>query len=115
MIHDQNGLLIGPGEPRPDLAVVVVNNDGGGIFSGLEQAGHPDFERVFGTPHGVSMERIAAVSDLPYTRLEWAGDLSKALMGEGLRIIEVCTSRASGADLRRRLQAAVDESVDALP
>lgn len=115
MIHDQNGLLIGPGEPRPDLAVVVVNNDGGGIFSGLEQAGHPDFERVFGTPHGVSMERIAAVSDLPYTRLEWAGDLPKALMGEGLRIIEVCTSRAAGADLRRRLQAAVDESVDALP
>ena len=115
MIHDQNGLLIGPGEPRPDLAVVVVNNDGGGIFSGLEQAGHPDFERVFGTPHGVSMERIAAVSDLPYTRLEWAGDLSKALMGEGLRIVEVCTSRAAGADLRRRLQAAVEEAMDALP
>lgn len=67
MIHDQNGLIIGPGEPRPDLAVVIVNNDGGGIFSGLEQADHPDFERVFGTPHGASMERIAAVSDLPYT------------------------------------------------
>lgn len=114
MIHDQNGLVIGPGEPRPDLAIVVVNNDGGGIFSGLEQAGHPDFERVFGTPHGLSMERIAAVADLPYTRLEWAGDLSKALMGEGLRIIEVCTSRAAGADLRRRLQAAVDEALDLL-
>ncbi|MBE3000542.1 2-succinyl-5-enolpyruvyl-6-hydroxy-3-cyclohexene-1-carboxylic-acid synthase [Nocardiopsis sp. HNM0947] len=114
MIHDQNGLVIGPGEPRPDLAIVVVNNDGGGIFSGLEQAGHPDFERVFGTPHGLSMERIAAVADLPYTRLEWAGDLSKALMGEGLRIIEVCTSRAAGADLRRRLQTAVDEALDLL-
>jgi 2-succinyl-5-enolpyruvyl-6-hydroxy-3-cyclohexene-1-carboxylate synthase len=112
MLHDQNGLLIGPGEPRPDLAVVVVNNDGGGIFSGLEQAGHPDFERVFGTPHGVSMERVAAVADLPYTRLEWATDLPKALLGEGLRVIEVQTTRTDSAVLRRRVQAAVDEAVD---
>ncbi|GAB3723275.1 2-succinyl-5-enolpyruvyl-6-hydroxy-3-cyclohexene-1-carboxylic-acid synthase [Nocardiopsis oceani] len=111
VLHDQNGLIIGPGEPRPDLAIVVVNNDGGGIFSGLEQAGHPDFERVFGTPHGVSMERVAAVADLPYTRVEWATDLSKALLGEGLRIVEVCTTRAGSAALRRRLQDAVDTAV----
>ncbi|KOX13745.1 2-succinyl-5-enolpyruvyl-6-hydroxy-3-cyclohexene-1-carboxylic-acid synthase [Nocardiopsis sp. NRRL B-16309] len=112
MLHDQNGLVIGPGEPRPDLAVVVVNNDGGGIFSGLEQAGHPDFERVFGTPHGVSMERVAAVADLPYTRLEWATDLPKALLGEGLRVIEVQTTRVDSAVLRRRVQASVDEAVE---
>ena len=111
LLHDQNGLIIGPGEPRPDLAIVVVNNDGGGIFSGLEQAGHPDFERVFGTPHGVSMERVAALSDLPYTRVEWATDLPKALLGESLRIIEVCTERAGSAALRRRLQDAVDTAV----
>ena len=111
LLHDQNGLIIGPGEPRPDLAIVVVNNDGGGIFSGLEQAGHPDFERVFGTPHGVSMERVAAVADLPYTRVEWATDLPKALLGEGLRIVEVCTERAGSAALRRRIQDAVDAAV----
>ncbi|MGW5880052.1 2-succinyl-5-enolpyruvyl-6-hydroxy-3-cyclohexene-1-carboxylic-acid synthase [Nocardiopsis terrae] len=111
VLHDQNGLIIGPGEPRPDLAVVVVNNDGGGIFSGLEQAGHPDFERVFGTPHGVSMERVAAVADLPYTRVEWATDLPKALLGEGLRLVEVCTTRADSAILRRRVQGAVDAAV----
>lgn len=111
VLHDQNGLIIGPGEPRPDLAVVVVNNDGGGIFSGLEQAGHPDFERVFGTPHGVSMERVAAVADLPYTRLEWATDLPKALLGEGLRVIEVCTKRPDSAALRRRIQSAVDAAL----
>lgn len=111
MLHDQNGLIIGPGEPRPDLAIIVVNNDGGGIFSGLEQAGHPDFERVFGTPHGVSMERVAAVADLPYTKVEWATDLPKALLGEGLRIVEVCTTRAGSAALRRRIQDAVDTAV----
>lgn len=111
MLHDQNGLIIGPGEPRPNLAVIVVNNDGGGIFSGLEQAGHPDFERVFGTPHGVSMEKVAAVADLPYTKVEWATDLPKALLGEGLRIVEVCTTRAGSAALRRRVQDAVDAAV----
>ncbi|QVJ00216.1 2-succinyl-5-enolpyruvyl-6-hydroxy-3-cyclohexene-1-carboxylic-acid synthase [Nocardiopsis eucommiae] len=115
MLHDQNGLIIGPGEPRPDLAIIVVNNDGGGIFSGLEQAGHPDFERVFGTPHGVSMERVAAVADLPYTRVEWATDLPKALLGEGPRMVEVRTTRAGSAALRRRLQDAVDHALGALP
>ncbi|KUP96848.1 2-succinyl-5-enolpyruvyl-6-hydroxy-3-cyclohexene-1-carboxylic-acid synthase, partial [Thermobifida cellulosilytica] len=111
LLHDQNGLLLGPQEPRPDLAVVVVNNDGGGIFSGLEQAGHPDFERVFGTPHGVSVEQVAAVADLPYTHLEWAADLPKALLGEGLRLVEVRTDRAASARLRRALQDAVAEAV----
>lgn len=111
LLHDQNGLVIGPEEPRPDLAIVVVNNDGGGIFSGLEQAGHPDFERVFGTPHGVSMERVAAMADLPYTRLEWATDLPKILLGEGMRIIEVRTGRVDSAALRRRLQDTVTRAV----
>ncbi|GAA1113236.1 2-succinyl-5-enolpyruvyl-6-hydroxy-3-cyclohexene- 1-carboxylic-acid synthase [Nocardiopsis composta] len=111
LLHDQNGLVIGPGEPRPELSVVVVNNDGGGIFSGLEQAGHPDFERVFGTPHGVSMERVAAMADIPYTRLEWASDLPKALLGEGLRMIEVRTGRSDSAELRARMQEAVERAL----
>ena len=46
LLHDAPGLAIGPGEPRPDLCVVVVNNDGGGIFDGLEPAAFPGpFER----------------------------------------------------------------------
>src|SRR6516162_5882392 len=39
-LHDAAGLAIGPGEPRPDLCLVVVNNDGGGIFESLEQAAY---------------------------------------------------------------------------
>ncbi|GAB3496729.1 2-succinyl-5-enolpyruvyl-6-hydroxy-3-cyclohexene-1-carboxylic-acid synthase [Nocardiopsis coralliicola] len=112
VLHDQNGLVLGPQEPRPDLAVVVANNDGGGIFSSLEQAGHPGFERLFGTPHGVSMEQVAAVADIGYTRVEWATDLPKALLGEGLRIVEVRTVRSESAALRTRVQRLVAEAVD---
>ena len=42
LLHDTPGLAIGPAEPRPDLCVVVVNNDGGGIFEGLEPARFKD-------------------------------------------------------------------------
>ncbi|MDQ1695795.1 MAG: 2-succinyl-5-enolpyruvyl-6-hydroxy-3-cyclohexene-carboxylate synthase, partial [Frankiaceae bacterium] len=61
VLHDVNGLLVGPGEVRPDLTVVVVNNDGGGIFSLLPQASGDAaaFERLFGTPHGVDIQQLA--------------------------------------------------------
>ena len=62
-LHDQGGLLIGPHEPRPDLTVVVPNDDGGGIFTLLEP-GEPEraatFERIFGTPTGTRSRRSAA-------------------------------------------------------
>ena len=58
-LHDHNGLVVGDHEPRPDLVLVVVDNDGGGIFSQLEQAGTEHFERVFGTPLGLDLEAVA--------------------------------------------------------
>ena len=83
-LHDAAGLALGPDEPRPDLCLVVVNNDGGGIFSALEQAAFPGpFERLFGTPHGTGLHHLAAAFGLPYQRLEQPGDLAKALQGNG--------------------------------
>ncbi len=106
-LHDAAGLALGPDEPRPDLCLVVVNNDGGGIFSTLEQAAFPgSFERLFGTPHGTGLHHLAAAFGLPYQRLEQPGDLAKALQGTGLRIVEAQTSRPAGAELRARLRAA---------
>ncbi len=55
-LHDMAGLVLGPDEPRPDLTIVVANDDGGAIFATLEQGASAyakSFERVFGTPHGV--------------------------------------------------------------
>jgi 2-succinyl-5-enolpyruvyl-6-hydroxy-3-cyclohexene-1-carboxylate synthase len=111
-LHDAAGLALGPDEPRPDLCLVVVNNDGGGIFSALEQAAFPGpFERLFGTPHGTGLNHLAAAFGLPYQRLEQPGDLTKALQGTGLRIIEARTSRAGDTELRARLRAAAAAAI----
>jgi 2-succinyl-5-enolpyruvyl-6-hydroxy-3-cyclohexene-1-carboxylate synthase len=111
-LHDTPGLVLGPSEPRPDLCLVVVNNDGGGIFSTLEQAAFTgSFERLFGTPHGARLDHVAAAFGLPYQRLDQPEDLGKALAGTGLRIVEAQTSRSDGAVLRGRLREAAAAAI----
>jgi 2-succinyl-5-enolpyruvyl-6-hydroxy-3-cyclohexene-1-carboxylate synthase len=105
-LHDAPGLAVGPREPRPDLCLIVVNNDGGGIFSTLEQAAFDGFERLFGTPHGAAVHHLAAAFGLPYHLLDHPEDLPKLLQGTGLRVVEVRTDRTAGADVRARLRAA---------
>ena len=61
-LHDLTGLLLGEGEPAPDLTVVVPDNDGGGIFAQLEPGADrfvTDYRRVFGTPHGRDLVAVA--------------------------------------------------------
>jgi len=111
-LHDAPGLALGPDEPRPDLCLIVVNNDGGGIFSALEQAAFTgSFERLFGTPHGAGLHHLAAAFGLPYQRLDVPEDLGKALPGTGLRIVEAQTDRAAGAALRDLLRATAAAAV----
>lgn len=111
LLHDHNGLLLGPGEPVPDLALVVVNNDAGGIFSLLEQAEHTQsFERIFGTPHGTDLSLLAGATGTPYTLLTRAAQLGEVLSGKGLRLVEVRTDRAGDTALRAALQAAADRA-----
>ena len=97
-LHDQNGLLAPAAEPRPPLTVVVVANDGGGIFSSLEQAGaefEQDFERVFGTPHGLDIEVVARASGVPTIVARTRSELREALMDESarLRVVVIKTDR----------------------
>lgn len=111
MLHDQNGLLLArAGEV--DAVFVVVNNDGGGIFSFLPQADAvPDFERVFATPHGVDFSKLASVYGCGHTLLETATDLpgalGEALSAGGVHIVEARTDRAANVELHRELWDAV--------
>ena len=112
-LHDAPGLFIrSRGSHGPTWSFVVANNDGGGIFSSLEQAAFPGpFERVFGTPHGTVLGQVAAAAGFPPRRWNGRSGLPGVLRrnelpGTGIRMVEVRTSRAAGTALRRRLRAA---------
>ncbi|HET7763061.1 MAG TPA: 2-succinyl-5-enolpyruvyl-6-hydroxy-3-cyclohexene-1-carboxylic-acid synthase [Phycicoccus sp.] len=115
-LHDSGGLLVGPDEPRPDLTLVVVNDDGGGIFSTLEP-GEPGratgFERVFGTPTGTDLAALCAAHGIRHALAESATDLARLVARpyEGVSVVEVRTDRATHrdahADLRARARTAL--------
>jgi 2-succinyl-5-enolpyruvyl-6-hydroxy-3-cyclohexene-1-carboxylate synthase len=107
-LHDRNGLLLSPHDPQPDLTLVVVDNDGGGIFSLLPQAGIEGFERVFGTPHGIDLMGDAAAAGIDVVQPETRDDLFTALApAKGLRVVYVRTDRRRSTDLHQRLAVAV--------
>ncbi len=104
-LHDLPGLIVASGEPTPNLTFVVSDNDGGGIFSTLEQAGLPYFERVFGTPHGRDVAAVFAALGIPSQRVMPA-DVAAVLRTEsvGMRAIIVPTlAREAEALIRSRL------------
>ncbi|MHA6805951.1 2-succinyl-5-enolpyruvyl-6-hydroxy-3-cyclohexene-1-carboxylic-acid synthase [Salinifilum ghardaiensis] len=114
-LHDSNGLLAGSGEAPPDLTVVVVNDDGGGIFALLEQA-RPEhaaaFERVFGTPHGTDLAALCAAHGVEHVVAAERAELVEALQPRpGLRVVEVRTERAGLAGVHERLREAVRSAV----
>lgn len=105
-LHDSNGLLIGPVEARPSLAVVVLSDNGGAIFSTLEQGDRryaAAFERVFGTPHGTDLEALCQAHHTAYERVTDADRLRTALAdrSRGIRVLEVPVPRD-----QRRAEAA---------
>jgi 2-succinyl-5-enolpyruvyl-6-hydroxy-3-cyclohexene-1-carboxylate synthase len=118
LLHDANGLVLGPDEPRPDLTLVVLDNDGGAIFGLLEQ-GAPEhaasFERVFGTPHGVDLAALCGATGTPLTRVSTAAEAVAAALDPraGLQVVQVRTDRRAVPGLQARLRAAVAAAVTA--
>ena len=112
VLHDLTGLVLGPDEPRPDLTLVVLNDEGGGIFSLLEQ-GAPEhaasFERVFGTPHRVRLDAVCAGLGVAYRRVDDLSALPDALggVGDGVRLVEVPASRKGLREGHAAVRAAV--------
>jgi 2-succinyl-5-enolpyruvyl-6-hydroxy-3-cyclohexene-1-carboxylate synthase len=115
--HDLNGLLAAKLH-RLNATIVLVNNDGGGIFSFLPQAGFPEyFEALFGTPHGLDFRHAAAMYGARFLRAETWEDVREGvrsgLGGEGLSIVEVRTDRGRNVTLHREVWAAVDTALKA--
>ncbi|MDF1606124.1 2-succinyl-5-enolpyruvyl-6-hydroxy-3-cyclohexene-1-carboxylic-acid synthase [Nocardioides sp. YIM 152315] len=109
-LHDANGLVIGPAEPVPDLTIVVVNDDGGSIFTMLEQGAAeyaPQYERLFGTPHGVDLGALCAATRTPHWRVGSLPELEQALASPngGLEVVEVGVRRDNRRELDERIRA----------
>jgi 2-succinyl-5-enolpyruvyl-6-hydroxy-3-cyclohexene-1-carboxylate synthase len=118
-LHDSNGLL-GAGGRGIDLVCVVVDNDGGGIFSFLPQARSVPaerFEALFGTPHGLDLVAVAAAFGVDARALGRDDDVgaavSEATAKGGVHVLVARTDRAANVGVHGRIDAAVAAAVDA--
>ena len=105
-LHDISGLTATRYQ-QCQLTIVVMNNDGGGIFSYLPQATvDVHYEDLFGTPTALEFEQIATMYDIEYFQVEELDEFSTILQTEklhALRLIEVFTDREENVYAHRAL------------
>ena len=112
LLHDLGGLAALRGVSAP-VRIVVVHNDGGGIFSFLPQddvLAPGEFEELLGTPRGIDLEGAARLFGLGHTRVDDLADLAGAL-DRGTGLIEVPVDRGANVELHGRLQQAIASAV----
>ncbi|RMH68633.1 MAG: 2-succinyl-5-enolpyruvyl-6-hydroxy-3-cyclohexene-1-carboxylic-acid synthase [Gemmatimonadetes bacterium] len=110
-LHDLNSLSL-IDRLRQPVIIILINNQGGGIFSFLPIANHPDvFEPYFGTPHHLTFRHVSENFGLRYqhprTRPEFITCYQNALKQGQSTVIEVRTTRAENVALHRQLQASI--------
>jgi 2-succinyl-5-enolpyruvyl-6-hydroxy-3-cyclohexene-1-carboxylate synthase len=111
LAHDIGGLLAAKRHGLA-LTIVLLNNDGGGIFEFLPVSGESDmYEEHVATPLGLDFARAAALYETAHTRPASVADfraaLTAALDGDRTTIIEVRTDRSENRELHRRVNDAV--------
>jgi 2-succinyl-5-enolpyruvyl-6-hydroxy-3-cyclohexene-1-carboxylate synthase len=116
LLHDASGLLWSAGRGH-DAVFVVPNNDGGAIFSFLEQRGLPEFTDLFVTPHGLDLSKVAGAAGASHALVERSGDLAltviEASRSSGVWIVEVPSDRDLNVARHLEVNAAVAEALEA--
>jgi len=110
-VHDANA-LVALTQRSADVRIVVVDNDGGGIFSFLPQASQLDdraFEQIFGTPHGTDVLALAAAHHISTVDIADRAGLEAQLGRRGPWVARVRSSRRRNVDVHRRIVDAVAE------
>ncbi len=119
-LHDVGGLLAAKRYPV-NLTILVINNDGGGIFSFLPVAGfqrEAHFEGLFITSHGLTLENAASLYQLTYQRVlsmdDLALQLQEAKQSGGVHIIEMPVDRETSVAHHRAIVQQVSEALSEL-
>jgi 2-succinyl-5-enolpyruvyl-6-hydroxy-3-cyclohexene-1-carboxylate synthase len=114
-VHDVNSLLLARNSPIP-VTIVLLNNDGGGIFSFLPIAECGSrFEEFFGTPHGLDFKHAVSLFELEYFRAETVAQLrdysARAFEMPRSSVIEIRTERAHNLAQHQRIWKSVMETI----
>ncbi|WP_431804428.1 2-succinyl-5-enolpyruvyl-6-hydroxy-3-cyclohexene-1-carboxylic-acid synthase [Halobacillus andaensis] len=114
--HDLNGLLIAK-QNKINITIIVINNDGGGIFSYLPQASQSHhFEELFGTPTGLDFQKVVSMYGGTHRVVkDWSAykeALSLSYEEEGLSVVEVITDRNNQVTFHREKWNQVNELVE---
>lgn len=113
--HDLNGLLAAK-HYKIDITILLINNDGGGIFSFLPQAEEGQhFEKLFGTPLGIDFSHSVLMYGGSYLLIKETEDLSAALtksyLTPGLKVIEIQTNREENVKWHQDLWKKVEQTI----
>jgi 2-succinyl-5-enolpyruvyl-6-hydroxy-3-cyclohexene-1-carboxylate synthase len=109
LLHDVNG-LINLAHRKIDLRIVVIDNNGGGIFSFLPQAQILDeakFEKIFGTPHDANIKMLAQAHQINTHELTNISDLAEVLSQRGPWLARVVTDRQENVKVHERINQMV--------
>jgi 2-succinyl-5-enolpyruvyl-6-hydroxy-3-cyclohexene-1-carboxylate synthase len=114
--HDMNGLLAAQ-KFKLNATIIILNNNGGGIFSFLPQHDHPEyFEKYFGTPHGLTFEHAATLYKLEYNYVASWTEFRKVVLGHfgslGTKIVELNSDRQRSVELHHRILSVVTKAAE---
>ena len=96
---------------NPDLRLFVIDNNGGGIFSTLPQAGVDGFEKIFGTPHGRDIQAIATAFGIKTSTLSTSAEVARIVTEpvKGFEIVVVkVPSRQENGDYLKSIYAKME-------
>ncbi|HSI67916.1 MAG TPA: 2-succinyl-5-enolpyruvyl-6-hydroxy-3-cyclohexene-1-carboxylic-acid synthase, partial [Planococcus sp. (in: firmicutes)] len=114
-LHDMNGLIAAKLQ-KTDLTIILMNNDGGGIFSYLPQSQEERyFEDLFGTPTGLAFKDAASMYGTEYAEVHTKDELLAAMRSEKrtpVKIIEVFTDRQNNVQVHRKLWKRLNEELE---